>query len=109
MRRAHGHDDAVAAKATKTMKIRHQLPHMSTSAFSAFVQLAKTTDLSDVASSNKANRQAKFASLTDTPFGPVLLQIPLRSHPPHAPHDLIVVNPFAYMYNAFNTDGVFTA
>ena len=107
MKRSHEHSGAAVAKATKTMAIRHKLPHMSASAFSAFVKLAQQTDLSDVASSRGATWAAKFIASRDIPFGPILWQVPLQPKPPHRNYNMVVVNPFAYLYNAFKANGGF--
>ena len=105
MRRAappHPSDHATKkARAAAAMQLRRALPHMSVSALAAFVQVARTTDLDELPTDRKAWAKAKMASLADTPYGPMLLRLPLTSLPPHPNRDLVAVNPFAFLYTAF--------
>ncbi len=107
MKRKPQASEAQMAKAKKTMSIRRTLPHMSGSACTSLVKYAKTHDISDVSSSGKQLREHKMLSLEDTPYGPLLLTLPLYSKPPYANRELVVVNPMSYLYSAYRSGGGF--
>ena len=98
---------AAIEKAKRTMAMRRSLPHMSGTALVEFIKFAKATNLSTVASSRPALDRAKALTLDDTPYGPLFLEVTLFSTPPYPNRKAFIVNPCAYLYKAFGTDGGF--
>ena len=91
----------------RTDALRRSLPHMTASAMAALVNFAKDNDISDIAASRKGIQHARDASLADTPFGPQLITQTLKGEPPNADQSLVLVNPAAYLYNAYKSGGGF--
>ena len=109
MRRAAPSSSDEVTQAAKLMRIRHGLPHVSTSALTAFVRHlhAHPDELAQMPSNRKAWQRARDATLCDTPYGHMLLQVPLAAIPPAKDRDMWIVNPFAYLHTAFKDHGGF--
>ena len=107
MKRSQSKSDIAKAKAQKVMLVKRTLPHCSQAAFASMVRLAKNTDLTSFPSTHKAYRKLKADSLADTPFGPMVVSLPLIAKPPYANQELKAINPLAYLYTAHSTAGGF--
>ena len=99
---------ATAQNAKTTLAARRNLPHMSASAFTEMVNYAKNHDISQLSSSRKRFADFKAITLSDTPYGPIIVKKRLFCQPPHAHRDLVLVNPMAYMHTAFKAGGGFS-
>ena len=95
------------SKARRVMAAKRSLPHTSQSAFASMVHLAKTTDLSDFPISRAGYTGARNSTLVDTPYGPMVVMRPLVPKPPHAPRQMVAINPLAYLHTAFRSGGGF--
>ena len=107
MKRSSHEPHAAMSKAQRAMTVKRMFPHCSQSAFTSMVKLAKTTDMSDLPTSRKVYRDLRQQSLKDTPYGSMFLSVPLIAQPPHANTTMLVVNPFALLYTAFQAGGGF--
>ena len=92
-------------KMRKALQARRELPHMSWNAFSAVIKYSKDHDLSALSYNRSRFREFRDDALAHTPYGPVLVQVTLTSKVPYKNRQLWVVNPFAYLYIAFNAGG----
>ena len=107
MKRGHGPTAAAKAKALKTMSLRRSMPHVTQEAFVSLVKFCKDNDISETSSSRRSLQNDKRISLADTPYGPLLVTVPLFATPPHANRDMVVANPMAMLYTAFKAGGGF--
>ena len=91
----------------RLMATRRSLPHMTQTALSAFIQYAKEHQVTDLPSSRRSQNRARSATLGETPYGKLVIQVPLTSVPPHANKTMHVINPFAYLHLAMKQGGGF--
>ena len=91
----------------RTDDLRRSLPHMSAAAMSALVKFAKDNDISDIAATRKGIQLARDAKLADTPFGPQLTTQAVKGTSPSEDKTVVLVNPAAYLYNAYKAGGGF--
>ena len=106
-RRLDRMSDSTRAKAQRSVNTRMSLPHMSQSAFVAVMKFAQHNNVDDMPSSRAAYSLAMESCFEDTPYGPLIVTVPLISKPPNANREMVVVNPFAYLHVAFKKPGGF--
>ena len=108
MRRAGGGapGEASKAKARKTIELWHTLPHTSASAMTKFVERAQANDLGDVSSSRRSLLRASEAYLEKTDYGEMIVKVDVTLHDGSS-RPVLMINPFAYLARAFETDGGF--
>ena len=91
----------------RTDQVRRQLPHITQSALVEMIKLARETDLSELPTTRRHLRAARDGALQDSPYGPMLLNVPLIATPPLESRDMVITNPLAYLYCAYKNGGGF--
>ena len=102
-----GTEGSNSCKARRLNEMRRVLPHMSQSAMSAVIGYIQTHEVSDLPSDRRSAQRAISLSLPDTPYGAVLVEATLFGAPPAPNKTMMLVNPFAYLWNTFKQGGGF--
>ena len=87
--------------------VRRSLPHLSGSALASVMRYVKDHDVSDVPTSRSCYRKARDSSLPDTPYGPMVLEVPVHTHTAGETYNLSVLNPLSFLYQVYNVGGGF--
>ena len=106
MRRNHDGETARQSKARRLMEMRRELPHMSASAVAAILAYHKNHATDDLPSTRQSIQDATLQSLPDTPYGKMMIKSSLVLKNGQS-RDVHIVNPFGYLYQAFNQGGGF--
>ena len=96
------------ARAKESMEMRRKIPHVSNSAMAAFIKYAQENDLSTHVANKRSLKRDRDMCLEDTPFGPMLITVPLASKSPPRSIGMVMVNPMSFLYTAVNQPGGFS-
>ena len=94
------------AKLQRIEHIRRSLPHMSATALTAILKFAAENDVSEFKTYHRSIWDtALAAALEDTPYGPILLQLPVHTN--DGEESLWMVNPLGYLHTVYQKPGGF--
>ena len=89
------------------MTTKRSLPHCSKHAFTEFVKLAQDQGVEELPRNRMHLDMMRDDTLSDTPYGPLIVGVSLFAKPPLAPKTVVAINPLAYIYTAFRNGGGF--
>ena len=94
-------------RAKAAMTTKRSLPHCSKHAFTEFVKLAQDQGVEELPRNRMHLDMMRDDTLSDTPYGPLIVGVSLFAKPPLAPKTVVAINPLAYIYTAFRNGGGF--